>query len=146
MEKTASKSCIYDLLHLPRLRRRYHSSIWMHLLPSMRLERLQYVKTMKIIYNNLLPLPGYSAMMLFGMIFARKRCAPLSEATVRHEEIHRLQAIECGGYLRYYTRYFDYWLRYGYKNNPFEREAYCHMYDKSYVIKRTFRPWETHLT
>ena len=37
---------------------------------------------MKIIYNSLIPFRGYKAMMLFGVIFARKKFKPLSAVTV----------------------------------------------------------------
>ena len=50
---------------------------------------------MKIIYNSLIPFRGYKAMMLFGVIFARKKFKPLSAVTVNHESIHAAQAKDC---------------------------------------------------
>lgn len=46
---------------------------------------------MKIIYNNIIPFPGFAAINLFGVIFARKECRPLSETTINHEAIHTEQ-------------------------------------------------------
>lgn len=37
---------------------------------------------MKIIYNNIIPFPGFAAINLFGVIFARKKYRPLSKTTV----------------------------------------------------------------
>nr|DAE36180.1 MAG TPA: hypothetical protein [Bacteriophage sp.] len=37
---------------------------------------------MKIIYNDIIPFPGFAAINLFGVIFARKKYRPLSETTV----------------------------------------------------------------
>ena len=42
------------------------------------------ISEMKIIYNSLIPFRGYKAMMLFGVIFARKKFKPLSAVTVNH--------------------------------------------------------------
>lgn len=96
---------------------------------------------MKIIYNNILPLPGFCAMMLFGFIMARKKYAPLPAHIVNHEEIHRMQADECGGYVKYYRKYLQFWLEYGYRDNPFEREARTYMYDSEYTAERQPRAW-----
>lgn len=78
---------------------------------------------MRIIYNSILPVRGFVAIMLFGVIFARKKYAPLSLETINHEAIHAEQAKECGGYWRFYLLYLRYWVKYGYYNIPFEREA-----------------------
>lgn len=91
---------------------------------------------MKIIYNRIIPVSGYIAMMLFGVIFARRKYDPLSGTVIRHEAIHDAQARDFApenkpfkgwrkfaAYLRFYVRYLAYWTKYGYKNNPFECEA-----------------------
>lgn len=52
---------------------------------------------MKIVYNNIIPFPGYAAMMLFGVIFARRSARPLSRYTAHHEAIDDAQAHDCGG-------------------------------------------------
>lgn len=51
----------------------------------------------RIVYNRFIPFPGFTAMMLFGRIYARRSCGPLSKDTVRHELIHAAQAYDCGG-------------------------------------------------
>lgn len=95
---------------------------------------------MKVIYNNLIPFPGYMAMMLFGVIFARKKHKPLSKQTINHESIHHAQAKEFG-YISYYFHYLYYWLKVGYGKNPFEREAYLNEGDLSYLETRQKGAW-----
>jgi len=43
---------------------------------------------MVIIYNNVIPVKGFSAMNLFGLIFARKAFKPLPKLVINHESIH----------------------------------------------------------
>ena len=97
---------------------------------------------MKIIYNNIIPVKGFSAINLFGFVFSRKECAPLSESTINHERIHTAQMKELL-YVFFYLFYLLEWLiklfRYGkrsYYNISFEREAYSNEYDASYLRKR----------
>lgn len=97
---------------------------------------------MKIIYNSLLPFPGYAAMMLFGAIFARREYRPLSVRCINHESIHRAQAKDCRGYLLYYLRYLGQWIGYGYRNMPFEREAYDNQNDYGYLQRRQPKAWK----
>ena len=97
---------------------------------------------MKIIYNSILPFPGYSAMMLFGVIFARKEYKPLSARCINHESIHNAQAKDCHGYFLYYLRYLGQWIKYGYRNCPFEREAYDNQNDLNYLDNRKPEAWK----
>ena len=97
---------------------------------------------MRVIYSNIIPFPGYRAMMLFGVIFARKKAYPLSEYTINHEAIHREQARDCGGYIPYYIVYIWHWIRRGYRQNPFEREAYDNVADLDYLQNRTPKAWK----
>ena len=97
---------------------------------------------MKIIYNDILPLPGFIAMAFFGVILARKKYRPLSEMTINHEKIHAAQAKECGGWLRYYWQYLRYWVRYGYNKIPFEREAYSQQRNMLYLMNRRAKAWK----
>ena len=90
-------------------------------------------------------MPGYIAMAFFGIILARKEHAPLSASTVRHETIHERQAKECGGWFRFYARYLMYWVRYGYINNPFEKEAYSNQFDSEYLASRPSFNWRNYL-
>jgi hypothetical protein len=97
---------------------------------------------MKIIYNKILPFKGFSAMVLFGVIFARKEYYPLTKRTVRHEEIHAAQAQELGGWLLFYMAYLLFWIEYGYRDNPLEREAYGNDFKKDFLITRQKFNWK----
>jgi hypothetical protein len=81
-------------------------------------------------------------MMFFGIIFARKSAKPLSSKTINHEKIHEAQAKESGGYLWYYSLYLWQWTKYGYRNCPFEREAYDNEADLNYLNSRKGFEWE----
>ena len=85
---------------------------------------------MKVIYNNIIPFRGFSAINLFGLIFARKECEPLSKQTLNHEAIHTAQMRELL-YIGFYLWYVVEWLvklfiygKEAYRNVSFEREAY----------------------
>lgn len=99
---------------------------------------------MKVIYNNLIPFSGYRAMMLFGTIFARKKYKPISPITINHEKIHRAQAKEMGGYVWFYLAYLWQWLRYGYANCPFEKEAYKNAQVLNYLNYRPRKAWKNY--
>jgi hypothetical protein len=64
---------------------------------------------MKTIYNNIIPFPGFAAINLFGVIFARKKYRPLSETTVNHEAIHTEQMKELL-YVGFYLCYLVEWI------------------------------------
>ena len=49
---------------------------------------------MKIVYNNILPVKGFAAMNLFGIIFARNEYKPLARRIQNHEAIHTVQMKE----------------------------------------------------
>jgi len=102
---------------------------------------------MKVIYNNILPFKGFSAMNLFGLILARKEYEPLSEQTLRHEAIHTVQMKELL-YVFFYVWYIVEWLiklfKYGkkaYQHIGFEREAYAYDRDKDYLKQRKHYLW-----
>ena len=86
---------------------------------------------MLIIYNKILPFPGYRAINLFGIIFARGK-EPLSARTITHETIHTKQMLETlvvGFYIWYLLEFlvklvicFN-WDR-AYRSISFEQEAY----------------------
>ena len=86
---------------------------------------------MKIIYNNIIPVKGFSAINLFGVVFARKEFNPLSRVTINHEQIHWEQMLELL-FFGFYVWYFLEWLfriaqyrnlKEAYRNISFEREA-----------------------
>lgn len=100
---------------------------------------------MKIIYNNLIPFNGFSAINLFGIIFIRKdaRINDLFEV-INHERIHTAQMKETF-YIGFYLLYLLEWTVglfvykssiKSYKNISFEKEANANEKDYGYLMKR----------
>lgn len=99
---------------------------------------------MKVIYNNIIPFKGFSAINLFGIIFARKEYKELSKVILNHEAIHTAQMKE----LLYIPFYILYGLEYivnlikykdgniAYRNISFERESYEHERQFDYLERR----------
>lgn len=100
---------------------------------------------MKIIYNHLIPFPGFSAMAFCGIILARKEYEPLDEEVINHESIHCAQAKECGGWFMFYLKYLWFWPKYGYYNIPFEKEAYDNDTNLYYLDSRTPFEWKKYI-
>lgn len=101
---------------------------------------------MKIIYNNLIPFPGFKAINLFGILFARKG-EIINEETLVHESIHTAQMKEML-YLGFYLWYIIEWIIklfiYGgnsYRNISFEREAYNNEDNPKYLETRKHYSW-----
>lgn len=99
---------------------------------------------MKVIYNKYIPIKGYVAINLFGIIFARKEFNPLSRITENHERIHTAQMKELL-FVFFYLWYGIEWLvrlfqyqdsKETYLNISFEREAYQNQYDPGYLKVR----------
>lgn len=99
---------------------------------------------MKIIYNKVLPIKGYSAINLFGLVLARQECKPLSAKTINHEAMHTAQMKELL-YLVFYLWYGIEWLirliqyrnsKQAYYNISFEREAYANQNNLDYLKSR----------
>lgn len=107
---------------------------------------------MKVIYNNIIPFRGFTAINIFGIVFARKEYEPLSGRTLNHEAIHTEQMKETL-YIFFYLWYLLEWLiklfRYGkdaYRNISFEREAYYYdAYDGYLYIRKRYK-WISFLT
>lgn len=103
---------------------------------------------MKVIYTKHLPVRGFRAINLFGLIFARKEFSPLSEHVLNHEAIHSRQIIELfvgGFYMWYITEWFVRWIQYkdrflAYRNISFEREAFANDDNEQYLEQRPL--WE----
>lgn len=102
---------------------------------------------MKVIYNSLIPFKGFSAINLFGVIFARKEYKELSQRVLNHEAIHTAQMKELL-YIGFYIWYLVEWLiklcQYGrkaYENISFEREAYAYQNDDTYLKRRKHFAW-----
>lgn len=102
---------------------------------------------MKIVYNNIIPFKGFAAINLFGFVFARKECRPLSTSTVNHEAIHTEQMKELL-YIGFYLCYVVEWLvrlfmkGNAYRNISFEKEAYNCQHIPNYTqIRQRFAMW-----
>ena len=64
---------------------------------------------MKVIYNKYFPLKNFTAINLFGLIFARIEYKDLEKYELNHEKIHTYQILELVGIL-YYLLYAIEWL------------------------------------
>lgn len=99
---------------------------------------------MKIIYNKFLPLKGFQAINLFGIIFVRKEIKALNKRVLNHEYIHTKQIIELlfiGFYIWYITEWLIKWIFYkdrmlAYRNISFEREAFDNDDNLNYTKSR----------
>lgn len=98
---------------------------------------------MRIIYNRIIPFPGYKAINLFGVLFVRKGCL-MSETDLNHEAIHLREMRELL-WVVFYLWYVIEWIvrifQYGssytaYRNISFEREAYDNERDLDYLQNR----------
>ncbi|MCC8146833.1 MAG: hypothetical protein LIO93_10460 [Bacteroidales bacterium] len=107
---------------------------------------------MKIIYNKYLPIKGFVAINLFGLVLAQKSFHPLSKTTINHERIHTQQMKEML-YIFFYIWYLIEWmiklLLYGsksYYNLSFEREARENEQDMNYSKERKPFSWIKYLS
>lgn len=100
---------------------------------------------MKIIYNNIIPLPGFKAINLFGVLFVRKGCT-MSDTDLNHEAIHTAQMKEMW-YIFFYMWYLIEWVvrlfkkGNAYRNIPFEQEAYDNQSWLKYLENRPRFAW-----
>lgn len=100
---------------------------------------------MKIIYNNIIPFPGYKAINLFGLLFVRKG-AVMSEKDINHESIHTAQMKEML-YIFFYIWYIIEWVirlfkkGNAYRNISFEQEAYSNEDNLEYLKDRKHYAW-----
>ena len=98
---------------------------------------------MKIICNNIIPVPGFAAINLFGVLFVRDNVI-LTSRIINHERIHTAQMKELL-YIGFYLWYGLEWLiklrkhrSESYYNISFEREAYVNEGDINYLRGRKF--------
>lgn len=104
---------------------------------------------MKIIYNKILPIKGYAAINLFGVVFARKEYDPISERIKNHEAIHTAQMKEMlyiFFYLWYGVEYLFRLVQYrntnkAYRNISFEKETYSNDRNLEYLKNRKLFSW-----
>ena len=101
---------------------------------------------MKIIRNNIIPIKGFAAINLFGVLFVRKN-AKLTERTLNHESIHTAQMKEML-YVFFYVWYVVEWLvrlftntGEAYRSISFEREAYANERKDEYLRGRRRYAW-----
>lgn len=104
---------------------------------------------MLIIHNHLIPFKGYDAINLFGILFCHKKTT-LTADLIQHERIHTAQMVEMGIVFFYLFYILEWIIRIplkgrAYTNISFEREAYAHMHDKNYLLKRKHYAWFKHL-
>lgn len=103
---------------------------------------------MKIIRNNIIPFPGFTAINLFGVLFVRKN-ARVTDTVINHERIHTAQQREMLFVLFYMwyvlewlIRLIQYWDTYkAYRNISFEREAYAWQSWWYYLSSRKHYAW-----
>lgn len=99
---------------------------------------------MIIIENNIIPLPGFKAMNLFGLILFVRKGAKMSEKDMNHEEIHSKQWQELlyiGFILLYVIDFIMCFIQYpelhiAYKKICFEKEAYVNQSNLMYLYNR----------
>lgn len=90
---------------------------------------------MIIVRNNILPVKGFRAINLFGILFVKKD-ATINDVVLNHERIHTAQMKEML-YVFFYLWYVAEWIirlfmkGNAYRNISFEREAY---YNQSYIL------------
>lgn len=101
---------------------------------------------MKIIYNNIIPIKGFLAINLFGVLFVRGTYRDINATVLNHEKIHTAQMKELW-YIPFYIIYLLEWIvrlfkkGNAYRNISFEREAYRNEHDMNYLDNKR-RPYE----
>lgn len=104
---------------------------------------------MKVIFNNIIPFPGFKAINLFGILFARKG-SRIDDRTINHESIHTAQMKEML-YILFYIWYIIEWIirlfmkGNAYRNISFEREAYGNEHNMNYLNERNKFNWLKYL-
>lgn len=101
---------------------------------------------MTVIRNNIIPFKGFAAINICGLLFVRTE-AKVDSELLNHERIHTAQMKELG-YVGFYLIYLIEWIaglckgmssNEAYHAISFEREAYGHEGDLSYLYHR--QPW-----
>lgn len=100
---------------------------------------------MIIIRNNIIPFKGFTAINIFGILFARKD-AVINDVTINHESIHTEQMKEML-YMFFYLWYLIEWIirlfmkGNAYRNISFEKESYANQNNLSYTNTRKRYYW-----
>ena len=98
--------------------------------------------TMKI-YNKYLVWRGAAAWAFWPFIFYKSK----NHATLRrtnHEKIHHAQQLEML-LIPFYILYGIYHLKYGYRDNPFEEEAFANDTNLDYLKTRKKYSWKKYI-
>ena len=107
---------------------------------------------MKIVFNKILPFPGFMAMSFCGIIFVREKYRGYEntlvfQRMVNHEAIHFEQQKELL-FIGFFVLYVLEWMfrlvfhtRTAYRGISFEREAYAHETDTEYLSRRKRFSW-----
>ena len=101
-----------------------------------------------IIYNTLIPFPGYKAMAIWPFVFVRSKYEDggMADKDIRHESIHLKQQGEMlviPFIIWYLAEWFVRLFKKGnaYRNISFEREAYANEGDETYLQHRKHYAW-----
>lgn len=115
-----------------------------------RIGRYRYAhQAMLIVENDIIPFRGFKAINIFGIVFHRRDTLPMKAANINHEAIHSRQMIETA-FVVYYLWYVIEWLirliicrnsSQAYRSILFEREAYKHQDDETYLARRKPFAW-----
>ena len=95
------------------------------------------------------PLRRHAAINIFGVFFVHPD-VQVTERLINHERIHTAQMRELA-YIPFYLFYLTEWLlrlfmkSNAYMNIGFEREAYKHENDPSYLERRKHYAWVKHM-
>lgn len=97
---------------------------------------------MKTIYNTIIPVKGFMAINLFGILFVRSECkGKVTKQVYNHEAIHTAQMKELG-YILFYIIYILEWVvrlfmkGNAYRNISFEKEAFANQGNLNYLTTR----------
>ena len=117
---------------------------------------------MNIIYNKIIPVKGFTAMNLYGNIFAREEYEPLRASVIQHEAIHKAQMLDFAQWLKkyptlqvaiggtiFYLIYLLEWIyrlifhtKTAYRGISFEVEAYDNAWRKDYLkYRKPYAMW-----
>lgn len=80
---------------------------------------------MKVIYNSSIPgIFGANGLTLYPYIFISVRSTDTRAPTILSHEMVHIDQVKRYGFFKFYMLYLVYYIRYGYKEHPFEKEAY----------------------
>lgn len=105
---------------------------------------------MKVIFNNIVPPPGFKALCIWPFVFVRRKSnSSFSITKERHESIHAEQEKEMLLIFFFIWYIVEFLIKLCYYRDrmiayyaiSFEREAYCNQGDEEYLSKRKHYSW-----